>query len=305
MAEAVPTWKWINTLKRARLGPVVKEIAIMLATYADPDGTRVRPGLVRLAFECERSYNTVKGVMKALRELGLITKVGRYGDADEYILTLPDDLLERCDVPTPSQVDAHLAKVRKLKRGTYKPNPAGHQTGRRKAVAEDLRSTARAAAPTDPGICGPPDGPQTEESAVRPTTPIPESAGHPTSGLRPVPWTATYQDPPPTTFHPDKELRTDLALPGTPATDENLTPPVDLVTRPRCPHGRSSRLRADGQPRCDQCRAAASVPTPPADTSVTTPEPAPAKCEHGLQGGRRPDGKPNCTLCRRLEARSA
>ncbi|WP_157376133.1 hypothetical protein [Allokutzneria albata] len=37
-------FEWERIIRRARLTKPVKLVALLLATYADPDGTRVRPG---------------------------------------------------------------------------------------------------------------------------------------------------------------------------------------------------------------------------------------------------------------------
>src|ERR1051326_2391165 len=95
--EPLTLRQWTDIVRRARLGRTVKSVALMLATYADADGTRVFPGVARVAVDCELSYNVVKASLGDLRTAGLIALVrraGRAGQADEYRLTIAEDLLE-------------------------------------------------------------------------------------------------------------------------------------------------------------------------------------------------------------------
>lgn len=106
---------WVNVIRRATLSPNVKLVALMLASYADPDGTHIFPGNARLAVQCSLSYTTVQRAMATLRRKGLIerTRQGarRNGKSDEYRLILAADLLERCDVPTPAAERIAMEKI--------------------------------------------------------------------------------------------------------------------------------------------------------------------------------------------------
>src|SRR5438046_2607718 len=94
--------EWTDILGRVRFGSlspqtrrkrsplVINAVAQRLATYADPDGSRVFPGLVRLAVTLEIEYETAKDAVGVLRDLGLIRLVrpGRGpGDSNEYQLS--------------------------------------------------------------------------------------------------------------------------------------------------------------------------------------------------------------------------
>lgn len=178
--------QWTDVVRRARLGRTVKAVALVLATYADADGTRVYPGVARLSYDAEVNYNTAKGALKTLRDAGLIRKVGRRGDADVYRLVIAVDLADRCDVPTPGQVELELAAIRGLKRGSYVPKPRETDEDLRPVnVAADgtgdanLRPVSRAA---DSDVCGPFDGPQEKSAACL------------TNNLRPVELAATTQE---------------------------------------------------------------------------------------------------------------
>lgn len=322
MSEAITLRQWTDVVRRARLGRTVKAVAMVLATYADANGSRVFPGVARLSYECEIGYNTAKACLKILRDKGLIKKVGRRGDADVYQLILADDLYLRCEVPAPAQVEVELDRLRKLKRGTYVPN---------------LRPTSRAADSTGEEFCGHIDGPQNSESAAHLTTPQDESAAHLTNNLRPVNRAAKYQeDVTTTTTHSGEDLFAEVLVPGADDRDEDpISPPADVASTPdsvtlppsttdtkpvatpgavtfiappeqateptpdaeqnphHCEHGNNRR-------RCVPCRAAKKgVSTPPAEAAVTMPEPGQTHCEHGLKIALRGDGQRTCFGCRR------
>ncbi len=75
-----------------------KLLAFVLATYADMNGSRVRPGVGRLSRVAGVTDRTVKRALATLRELGLIERVKQgnrwAGHADEYRLTIPTNLLD-------------------------------------------------------------------------------------------------------------------------------------------------------------------------------------------------------------------
>nr|WP_271189789.1 helix-turn-helix domain-containing protein [Dactylosporangium matsuzakiense] len=115
---------WIEVVRRARLGRTTKAVALMMATYADSDGTRVFPGVARLAVDCELTYNVVQTSLRKLRAAGLIEVVrqaSRRGYADEYRLILADDLPDRLEVLDPGQVSAAAAALAGRRRGRYRP----------------------------------------------------------------------------------------------------------------------------------------------------------------------------------------
>jgi DNA-binding transcriptional ArsR family regulator len=97
--------EWVNVVRRGRLGPTVKLVALTIATYANSDGTKIFPGIARLAVQCEVDYRTARRALAALRSMGLIELVKRgarkLGKSDEYRLILSASLLEHCEIPTP------------------------------------------------------------------------------------------------------------------------------------------------------------------------------------------------------------
>lgn len=274
MSEHTTLRQWTDVVRRARLGRTVKAVALVLATYADADGTRVYPGLARLSYESEVNYNTAKLALKKLRDAGLIVKVGRRGDADVYRLILAEDLHDRCDVPTPAQVDLELAALRGLKRGSYVPRHADAEEDLRPvSLAADgnggtnLRPVSRAA---DSEVCGLFDGPQKE------------SAARLTNNLRPDSRAATTHDRvTEETTHSDADLETVSLGPRGDAAESNsdfAAEVIDLAARrallapAKCGHGLQGGNRADGQPNCTICRNVPRI----VDAIVPGPRGAPA-----------------------------
>lgn len=114
-ARPVSTWEWLAVVRRARLGRGRTLVLVMLATYANPDGTGIRPGRARVAADCELSVRTVHRHMTWARTVRLITLTRRgnrrRSEADEYRLTLPPDLETRVTVPTPEEYAALIAAL--------------------------------------------------------------------------------------------------------------------------------------------------------------------------------------------------
>jgi hypothetical protein len=271
--------EWTDILARVRLGKVraagrnltgatVKAVASRLASYADGNGTRVRPGIARLAVDLEVDYRTARLAVAYLRSIGLLGLVrpgGRRG-ADEFRLTLPVDLLDRDDliVWSPSEQRAEIERLsdghRRLPRD---PGPGPDDDG----------SQGPGGPVKDDGSLGPQgpvkavdnSGSQGHQGPVKgsETAPITGPSGTPKSSitgpsgqlsLGPV-GPATHQDlDTTTTHHPDQALRTAVTLPG-PAGPANEP---DSPSRPkRCQHGLPGGLRGDGRPACALCRVGA------------------------------------------------
>lgn len=123
LAEAGVAWMrrfdWERLVRKCRLGfyegrtkdprrwvrhSTAQQVALVLATYGDLDGTRVRPAVARMALVCELDERTVRAVIGRLRRLNLLELVaphrspgrrGGPGRAAEYRLTAPDDLMVR------------------------------------------------------------------------------------------------------------------------------------------------------------------------------------------------------------------
>lgn len=106
--EPIGRYEWERLVRRARLPKPVKLLALVLATYADSDGSRVRPGLPVLASVTGDSERNVSRILRCLvDELGLLQQVARGGGrggkgrASVYRLTIPVDLLDRLEMLSP------------------------------------------------------------------------------------------------------------------------------------------------------------------------------------------------------------
>lgn len=99
-------YEWDGTVRRLKLSPTVKLVASYVSQYADTHGNHIRPGIVRLATETGFNEKTIRRALAKLRDTGLLVRVrsgsaqGRRGQADEYRLAIPDDLLERVELVT-------------------------------------------------------------------------------------------------------------------------------------------------------------------------------------------------------------
>lgn len=125
---------WVRLVSRLRLdgvvpggrkgkflkGTTVKAVAYALASYADyTDGTNVRPGVARIALDCELTYPFASLCIAGLRDLGIIAlmrKGTQDGRADEYRLAPPGEWPEDLDVPTPTAYDLTVRRLAEANR---------------------------------------------------------------------------------------------------------------------------------------------------------------------------------------------
>lgn len=242
---------WTDVVRRARLGRTTKAVALMLATYADNDGSRVFPGVARLAVDCELTYNVIQTALKSLRAAGLIEvvrKAVRRRHADEYRLILADDVLDRIDVLTPAQIADAAEVLATQRRG--RPRPAA-----KRRIDEVLPATEQAPHPGTPGA-GDTDGQGLHptasgaaSSAAPPAAPhgdvhAASPAPHGDVQLHPTALPPTVHGPIHHSHHPsDNAVRADLAVVA--AGDE----PMSDALHVRCVHGLDGRTGL----RCPAC----------------------------------------------------
>jgi hypothetical protein len=119
---------WINVVRRARLDRTTKYLALLLATYASPDGTNIYPGVSRLAIQSGYSSRMVELALHRLRAVGLIQLMPRRGLrrgwSSCYRLILSPDLLNKVDVPTPATEDAQVEQLTIRRRGKHRKKTA-------------------------------------------------------------------------------------------------------------------------------------------------------------------------------------
>jgi Helix-turn-helix domain len=132
MAMPATVREWTDLIRRARLGRTVKGVALLIATYADSDGTRVYPGVARIAVEAEVDYKTAQRSVAELVKAGLLTIVrghtGRRGQSTEYRLSIDENAMTPTTVLTPDGLGEAVETVRaKNRRRPHSPStgPAG------------------------------------------------------------------------------------------------------------------------------------------------------------------------------------
>jgi Helix-turn-helix domain len=95
----VKRFEWERIIRRVRMTPSVKLVALVLATYANRDGGSAHPGVAHLVNVTGLGKRTVIRALEELRNIGLIERTfagshaGRRGLADVYRLSRPHDLL--------------------------------------------------------------------------------------------------------------------------------------------------------------------------------------------------------------------
>ena len=99
---------WERVIRRVQMHTTAKGIALILASYADSDGSRIRPGIQRMARVSCTSEKTVRRHVKFLCDAGFLvrTKHGNrwIGEVNEYQLTIPVDLLNRMPMIDPNEL---------------------------------------------------------------------------------------------------------------------------------------------------------------------------------------------------------
>lgn len=235
----VGRYEWESVLRRVSLPDDLMLAALLLGTYADPDGTRVRPGEPELAAALGKSKATARRRVSALQEMGFVRLVSRGGGrgpgarASVYRLTLPIDLLDRFEV---------------------RPPPNGRRIAAVTPLIHGERSFTKNSA--HPSV-----------SSVTGASPVDNSETQLTQGLSAVPSSATEnsaQITPSQNKTPLKSAETPLTLherppatsPTTTTTTTNPDPaqpdtPVDNSVPPKF----AAEPRAADPPTCDACTA--------------------------------------------------
>lgn len=102
---AATRWDWERLVRRILMPKAVKLAALVMASFADVDGSRVCPGLDELAAVIGQSERTASRHVGALcDDFGLLMLAGRGGGRgrhrtyNEYRLVIPEDLLDRAEL---------------------------------------------------------------------------------------------------------------------------------------------------------------------------------------------------------------
>jgi hypothetical protein len=249
-ARPVGRYEWEALLLRVEMPGPVKFLALVLATHADADGTRVRPGNARLVRITGQSKATVKRNLAIIRDdLRMLLRVSRGGGRNgqgrttEYRLAIPPDLLDRVTLTPLEPTRSGLTIV----------------------------SPQRDPEPEDSGLTV--VSPQNEDSGLTQMSPENDFQGsntaHPESmrahfdSLRAHPGEPLPPTRPTTTD--DQHVVTPPTQPTTAReTDPEKIDPVESVELkpPKCIHGLRAHIR-DGQPTCPLCRRLAPTEAAP------------------------------------------
>lgn len=156
---AVRDWK--DLIRRARIGKMRTGFAQALAEYATyENGRHVRPGVARLAVECEMAPATIADELKWLVWVGLaeVVRVGGYRRGNtEYRLIIGPNVGERITVLSPAEYERTIWELNDASGGAKKKKQPGRAPG---AVAPALTAQPPAA-----------PGADTVENPAQPTVP--------------------------------------------------------------------------------------------------------------------------------------
>lgn len=250
-------YEWERIVRRIVMPKPYKLLALALATYADPDGSRIRPGAEVLADVTGDTERNVRRLLAALRNrFGLLEIVSRgggrggRGKASEYRLTIPVDLMERVEMLSPDG---------------RRDEPTGHLDVRSFDESEDIQVSGQTAdEPVDNSES--PDiqmSSQSTEAAPNDRTSnsvTKRMTGHSEAIDR------TQLCPTTKLTKPPKRTNTGSHLPAQPpdareppptrTLDEilPLSKPDRVRTGPKCAHGLDGTAEPDGTPRCPLCR---------------------------------------------------
>jgi hypothetical protein len=258
-AEPCGRYEWERIVRRAVIPKAVKYVAFVLATYADPDGTRVRPGMDVLAAVTGEGVSTVRRRVSKLRgTYGLLEMVSRgggrngRGKAAEFRLVLPTDLLERVELLPPGD-NARRGSIRAVSNVSPLPQVSGQ--------SEDS-PLPQGSAQSGPSPVDNSESPLTVESAQSvEDEPIDRSLETTSDGLTAQNRRLTAHPgerlPPTTPTTTDQPGGPDPTQPTT-AREQSDIQPISLVgvvkLKPaKCPHGLPAHIR-NGQPSCPLCR---------------------------------------------------
>lgn len=246
-------FEWERVIRRIIMPPRVKLLALVLASYADPDGSRVRPGVDVLAAVTGASERTVRRQMRTLvDDYGLLRQVvrggGRHGRgrANVYQLAVPTDLLDRVELLPP---DTELRKTPATQvTGQDTDTPATQVTGHSDVSPVDNTETpvTQVAGQSGPSPISDRSHGTTSESM---SGQMDSLSGHPGDRLPP-----TYHQPPidhPSSYVPTEPptAREDRSQNDHAASEVEPAPPP-----PKCVHGLVAHTRPDGTPKCPLCR---------------------------------------------------
>ncbi|WP_431423785.1 hypothetical protein [Actinokineospora sp.] len=225
---------------------VLKGFALILATFADPDGTRVRPGIPSLRAITGKSPRTVQDRLTDLHErLGFLILVrrgggrGGSGRVNEYRLAIPADLLERVGLI-----------------GIDEQSPAtavAAQSAEPLATATAAQSQAH---PVDKPLSPATATADENDFHRQPDDNSDRLTGNPAPIDRQQLLPTTRTGPTTKRDHSGCSDPTQPPEAGSQADNGNPSPVEAIKPRAKCPHGLAPRASPDGKPSCPLCRRA-------------------------------------------------
>lgn len=263
-AEAEPAttrpvgrYEWEAVLRRLELPKEVKYVGFVMATYADPNGTRIRPGAAELAAAVGDAESTLRRRVSFLRKAGLILQTARGGGRNgagrptEYRLSLPTDLLEQFEIrPLGPPRIAAVPPVSPLAQVSGQDQDSPLTQGERSNDPSPVDNSDSPLALVSAQTEQPTDFDRSNNTVSDTlTAQIPALTAHP--------WVSNYR---PQDLPPRPTTAPDPAQPQHPhATSDadhkpDLSAAVANLGPRRCPHGLSRAQRDDGTPRCPACR---------------------------------------------------
>lgn len=178
----VSRYEWERWLRRCVLPSSTKLVGFVMATYAARDGSRIFPGVARLAATTALSERTVRTALGNLRDVGLIERVypgGRRGVmayADVHRLAIPADLMDRVEML--SAEEDKLPRRQPLPPGVASNGVSNRQLSASQPATDDAQPatddipTGNGCTPTTQGSIHRSSQPPTEDSpyGTQPTT---------------------------------------------------------------------------------------------------------------------------------------
>lgn len=253
---AAGRYEWERVLRRIVMPWELKGFGFLLSTYADSDGSRVRPGIESLTAVTGRSEKTVRRWLKEFRSHGLLTLTSRgggrggKGKTTTYRLSIPEDLLDQFDLLPAGERVPHLTSVSAEESPVTEMTDQSPKTPVIQLTGQTSAQHLMNGHATDRSFVNDNDfhrSNETENDLL--SGQISRMTGHPDDRLPPT--------TPTTTDHPTTP---DPAQPPTAREDTQIDQSqVDGEQRaspPRCGHGFVRRFDHDGKPSCALCRRA-------------------------------------------------
>lgn len=285
--EPMDRFGWERIVYRIKMPKPLKLVALILAGHADKDGTRVRPGAELLAAFTGDGERHARRLVGQLRDqYGLIQQTSRGGGRGgagrtaTYRLTVPVDLLDRCDLldpdGRPNGLTGHPEDRSNQQEPTDPPDTDAQSPDTEVPTQRDRATVDAPEPPAPPAV-----SPDTQVAGETPS-PVDGSVDKQVDNLG-----TTLID---NDFHRTSE-----------DTWPRLTGHLEPIDRtPRCPTtNQTTHLQRTNQQPSWSVTSATTGRAGQRFDQTSPPQPSRPKCPHGLSPGKSRDGTAHCPLCRR------